>query len=152
MMAIWTDVHERHFGDPHAQLPAEISAEFDAAVPLDFVPVAGYELTCMLDKRGDTVQDAYFSIYIWAELSRVHCDPERFHLDVDLTREDRMWEVDLMRGNAAPRLLASRCRACKACRLRPPASPRGEERGAGQPSRGPRMGPRWCPADMELAA
>ena len=67
--------------------------------------------------------------------------PRRFHLDVDLSREDRLWEVDLLRGNAAPRLLTTQCAACKAWRLR---------RHGGEQCAEPAL-PRWVPADVDLS-
>jgi hypothetical protein len=125
----------------------------DAATEVSDRSARSFVFTCLVDKGADITSNkdsaiSYWTVYMWVEFDapqvwvefdvpQLSFQPKRFHLDVDLSREDRLWELDLARGNKAPRLLAQQCAACKAWRLR---------NGRAEPTQ-----PRWVPPAVDLS-
>jgi len=59
----------------------------------------------------------YFDIACWVEYEPEFGRAHRYHIDLSLVKEDRLWEADLAGANRTPRLLAARCKECGVWRL-----------------------------------
>ena len=59
------------------------------------------------DDDDDSRHAHYFRAYVWMQADvdgENNLRDAAYHVDVDLTREDRLWAIDIARGNKAPRL------------------------------------------------